>query len=275
MSHVQASDNLAAPATNGGTELAPILELVGIQKHFGGFHALKDVNLSVQAGSVTCIVGPSGSGKSTLLRSINMLETIDGGAIYFKGKMIGQEVVGKRRVSVSPRVARRQVLNFGMVFQGFNLFPNLTALENVMVAPRLVHRTNRAKAQARASELLCKVGLGDKENNYPSELSGGQKQRVAIARALAMDPEILLFDEPTSALDPELVGEVLSVMKALAEQGSTMIIVTHEMKFAQDVADEVIMMAEGQIIEQGPAATIFAHPHTERARAFFSSISHS
>ncbi len=272
MNHARATPE-ATRQEIGSTVQHPILELVGIQKHFGGFHALKNVNLAVQAGSVTCIVGPSGSGKSTLLRSINMLETIDGGAIYFKGEMMGQEVVGRRRVPVAPRVARRQVLNFGMVFQGFNLFPNLTALENVTEAPRLVRGTSRRRARERASELLCKVGLKDKESNYPSELSGGQKQRVAIARALAMDPEILLFDEPTSALDPELVGEVLAVMKSLAEQGSTMIIVTHEMKFAQDVADEIIMMADGQIIERGPASTIFTNPHTDRARAFFSLIS--
>ncbi|MDQ0093052.1 amino acid ABC transporter ATP-binding protein [Paeniglutamicibacter psychrophenolicus] len=268
--------NQAQVATRIPTEETlqrPILELVGIQKHFGSFHALKDVNLSVQAGSVTCIVGPSGSGKSTLLRSINMLEAIDGGAIYFKGEMIGQEVVRRRRVPVSARKARQQVLNFGMVFQGFNLFPNLTAQENVMVGPRLVRGTDKRQAAERAALLLDSVGLKNKGANYPSELSGGQKQRVAIARALAMDPEILLFDEPTSALDPELVGEVLAVMKELAERGSTMIIVTHEMKFARDVADEVIMMADGQIVERGLASTIFTNPRTERARSFFSSIS--
>ena len=269
MTHVQVATRTSAE----GMSQQPILELVGIQKHFGAFHALKDVNLSVQAGSVTCIVGPSGSGKSTLLRCVNMLETIDSGAIYFKGEMMGQEVVGRRRVPVSARKARQQVLNFGMVFQGFNLFPNLTAQENVMVAPQLVRGTNKRQIAERASCLLESVGLKSKESNYPSELSGGQKQRVAIARALAMDPEILLFDEPTSALDPELVGEVLAVMKELAERGSTMIIVTHEMKFARDVADEVIMMADGQIVEKGLASTIFTNPQTERARSFFSAIS--
>lgn len=251
----------------------PILELVGVQKNYGAFQALKNVDLDIMPGSVTCIVGPSGSGKSTLLRSINMLESIDGGAIYFKGTMIGQQVQGNHRTSSSARVARQQILNFGMVFQNFNLFPNLTAVENVMVAPRTVRRMNAKAAEKRASELLFSVGLVDKKNNYPSELSGGQQQRVAIARALAMEPEILLFDEPTSALDPELVGEVLAVMKSLAERGSTMIVVTHEMKFARDVADEVIMMAEGQIIEKGPADRIFTHPKTDRARSFFSSIS--
>lgn len=251
---------------------SPILELISVQKSFGDFQALQEINLEILPGSVTCIVGPSGSGKSTLLRCINMLESISGGAIFFEGEMIGQVVTGQRRSVASPKVARKQILNFGMVFQSFNLFPNLTALENVMIAPRVVGGKKRKAAEAQAIELLAKVGLADKTGNYPSELSGGQQQRVAIARALAMEPEILLFDEPTSALDPELVGEVLAVMKSLALQGSTMIIVTHEMKFARDVADEVIMMADGCIIEKGPADRLFTAPTTERARAFFSSI---
>ena len=250
----------------------PILQLISVQKNYGDFQALQDINLEILPGSVTCIVGPSGSGKSTLLRSINMLESISGGAIFFKGEMIGQAVHGNRRTPATPKIARKQILNFGMVFQSFNLFPNLTALENVMIAPRAVRRLNRKAAEEQATALLSSVGLADKTGNYPSELSGGQQQRVAIARALAMEPEILLFDEPTSALDPELVGEVLAVMKSLAEQGSTMIIVTHEMKFARDVADEVIMMADGRIIEKGPADQIFTAPTTERARTFFSSI---
>lgn len=251
---------------------SPILELVGIDKHFGSFHALKSVDLDIAAGSVTCIVGPSGSGKSTLLRTINMLESIDGGAIFFKGEMIGQVVRGNHRTPVSAKISRRQTLNFGMVFQNFNLFPNCTALENVMLAPVAVRRTSRKAAEADAMELLARVGLADKSANYPNELSGGQQQRVAIARALAMNPDVLLFDEPTSALDPELVGEVLAVIKSLADQGSTMIIVTHEMKFAQDVADEIVMMADGQIIERGTVSQVLNNPETDRARAFFSSV---
>jgi polar amino acid transport system ATP-binding protein len=251
---------------------APILELIGIEKKFGSFTALKGVDLEVQAGSVICIVGPSGSGKSTLLRSINALEEIDGGAIFFKGQMLGQTVRGENRIQVSPKTARQQKLIFGMVFQGFNLFPNCTALENVTLAPISVRGIRPDVAREEASVLLERVGLGSKKNHYPNELSGGQQQRVAIARALAMKPEILLFDEPTSALDPELVGEVLAVMKLLAEQGCTMLIVTHEMSFARDVADELVVMADGEIIERGAPEKVMHHPSHPRAREFFSSI---
>jgi polar amino acid transport system ATP-binding protein len=250
----------------------PILELVGVKKLFGSFEALRGVDLTIREGTVTCIVGPSGSGKSTLLRTINMLESIQAGGIFFKGQLIGEEVRKGYRVPVKPRTAREQVLNFGMVFQAFNLFPNLTTLENVMLAPRTVRGLSREEAQRLALDHLIRVGLADKRNNYPNELSGGQQQRVAIARALAMKPEVMLFDEPTSALDPELVAEVLEVMRSLAEEGTTMVIVTHEMNFARDIADEVVMMADGQIIEQGPPQQVLLNPQTERARAFFSSI---
>jgi polar amino acid transport system ATP-binding protein len=259
----------AAQATQ---PIRPILELVNVTKKYGDFCALDRVNFTAAPGSVTCIVGPSGSGKSTMLRTMNMLETIDGGAIYFHGEMIGHTVHGHHRYPVSDTVARKQRLNFGMVFQNFNLFPNYTALENVTLAPISVRGRSKAEAVAAGEELLGKVGLAEKRNNYPSELSGGQQQRVAIARALAMEPEILLFDEPTSALDPELVGEVLSVMQRLAQTGRTMVIVTHEMGFAQDVADEVIFMDAGRIIEQGPPRELFQNPKTDRAKKFFASV---
>lgn len=250
----------------------PILELVGITKKFGSFVALQGVDLEIAPGTVTCIVGPSGSGKSTLLRTINGLEEIDGGAVFFKGGMIGQTVRGQYRVPVSSKQARLQKLNFGMVFQTFNLFPNLTVMENVTLAPVSVRGNSRKSARAAALDLLKRVGLEHKKDRYPNELSGGQQQRVAIARALAMEPEIMLFDEPTSALDPELVGEVLAVIRSLAEQGSTMLIVTHEMAFAQDVADEVVMMADGEIIERGSPRDVVHNSSHQRARDFFSSV---
>jgi len=251
---------------------APLLELVNVCKDFGEFRALTDVNLQINAGSVTCVVGPSGSGKSTMLRTINMLETIDTGAIFFDGELIGQRIEGQRRRPLSKAGVRKQTLNFGMVFQSFNLFPNYTALENITLAPKTVRRRSKEQATRLGEEALDKVGLADKRNNYPNELSGGQQQRVAIARALAMEPRLLLFDEPTSALDPELVGEVLAVMRDLATQGSTMLIVTHEMKFAEDVADEVVMMDAGQIIERGDPAAVLHRPQSERAQKFFSSV---
>jgi polar amino acid transport system ATP-binding protein len=218
---------------------------------------------------VTCVVGPSGSGKSTLLRAINLLESIDSGAIFHDGRMIGHTVVGEHRVRVRGREARSQVLRFGMVFQSFNLFSNMTAIENVMLAPRRVRSHSRTRARALARRCLDEVGLADKYASYPSQLSGGQQQRVAIARTLAMEPDILLFDEPTSALDPELVGEVLAVMRGIAETGRTMIIVTHEMSFAREVADRLVMMADGEIIEDGRPDEILFRPATARARQFF------
>ncbi|TRW45799.1 amino acid ABC transporter ATP-binding protein [Georgenia yuyongxinii] len=251
----------------------PILELVKVEKFFGSFQALHGVSLEIPAGTVTCIVGPSGSGKSTLLRTINMLEPIQGGAIFFKGELCGEEVRNGYRVPVSAAKAREQVLNFGMVFQSFNLFPNMTALENVTLAPRTVRGLSREAAERAAIEHLSRVGLADKRNNYPNELSGGQQQRVAIARALAMQPEVMLFDEPTSALDPELVAEVLEVIRSLANDGTTMVIVTHEMNLASEIADQLVVMADGRIIEQGHPRDVLSHPATERGRAFFAAIS--
>ncbi|MCO4276010.1 amino acid ABC transporter ATP-binding protein [Pseudarthrobacter sp. HLT3-5] len=249
-----------------------MLQLVGVSKHFGELRAVDDVSLNINAGSVTCLVGPSGSGKSTLLRTVNMMEAIDGGAIFFEGRMIGHEVRKGHRVPVSKRVARKQTLNFGMVFQHFNLFPHYTALENVTIAPMIVKGVKKEAAKEIGRRVLQQVGLGNRMDHYPSELSGGQQQRVAIARALAMEPKVLLFDEPTSALDPELVSEVLTVMRGLADLGSTMMIVTHEMRFAEDVADEVIMMDAGRIIERGAPKTVLHSPSTPRAKKFFASV---
>ncbi|MFD2420271.1 amino acid ABC transporter ATP-binding protein [Amycolatopsis pigmentata] len=254
------------------TTTPPLLQLVKVGKSFGRFRALHEVDLDVAAGSVTCIVGPSGSGKSTLLRTVNMLEPIDEGAILFEGTMIGHRMRKNHRVPVAKSVARRQTLHFGMVFQNFNLFPNHTALDNVAIAPRLVRKLSKDAARATATRALEQVGLGDRTGHYPSELSGGQQQRVAIARALAMEPRLLLFDEPTSALDPELVGEVLGVMRELAATGSTMLVVTHELRFAADVADQVVMMDGGRIVEAGAPAEILADARTERARKFFASV---
>ncbi|MBO0982142.1 amino acid ABC transporter ATP-binding protein [Microbacterium sp. SD291] len=249
-----------------------MLQLVNVSKHFGDLKAVDHVSLDIYPGTVTCIVGPSGSGKSTLLRTVNSMETIDGGAIFLKGQMIGHEVRRGHRVPVSGALARRQTLNFGMVFQHFNLFPNYTAIENVAIGPTLVGKASKKAATAAGLQYLEQVGLADRADHYPSELSGGQQQRVAIARALAMEPQILLFDEPTSALDPELVSEVLAVMRGLAANGSTMLVVTHEMRFAEEVGDEVIMMDAGRVIERGTPRSLLHNPTTDRAKKFFSSV---
>ncbi|WP_278249389.1 amino acid ABC transporter ATP-binding protein [Microbacterium sp. SD291] len=258
--------------SNTTSEEAPLLQLVNVSKHFGDLKAVDHVSLDIYPGTVTCIVGPSGSGKSTLLRTVNSMETIDGGAIFLKGQMIGHEVRRGHRVPVSGALARRQTLNFGMVFQHFNLFPNYTAIENVAIGPTLVGKASKKAATAAGLQYLEQVGLADRADHYPSELSGGQQQRVAIARALAMEPQILLFDEPTSALDPELVSEVLAVMRGLAANGSTMLVVTHEMRFAEEVGDEVIMMDAGRVIERGTPRSLLHNPTTDRAKKFFSSV---
>ena len=250
----------------------PLLELVNVRKRFGDFEALRGVSLALTPGSVTCLVGPSGSGKSTLLRTINQLERIDGGAIFLRGEMLGFRVHGDRRVRLSRRRIRRQATQFGMVFQSFNLIPQLTAAENVELGPVQVLGLDRATAATQARDLLARVGLADRVNHYPSELSGGQQQRVAIARALAMRPTVLLFDEPTSALDAELVAEVLEVIGELARAGMTMLIVTHELAFARTVADEIVMMDGGEIVEVGPPERVVLSPSTERARRFFTSV---
>ncbi|HXT34116.1 MAG TPA: amino acid ABC transporter ATP-binding protein [Chloroflexota bacterium] len=248
------------------------LEVSHLQKWFGAHHVLRDVSLAVQRRQVICIVGPSGSGKSTLLRCINHLEPIQEGAIRLGGQLIGYT---ERRGRVIPKRDREVAADrrkIGMVFQRFNLFPHLTALGNVTVAPIRVARQPKLVAEETARTLLDRVGLGDSHWKYPYQLSGGQQQRVAIARALAMEPTVMLFDEATSALDPEMIGEVLDVMKKLALDGMTMLVVTHEMGFAREVADHMVMMDAGQIVEEAPAAAFFDHPESERTRAFLSKI---
>ena len=236
----------------------PVLAYRNVRKLFGSFIALAGVSMEVEKGQVVCLIGPSGSGKSTLLRCTNGLETIDGGEILLDGVTLPRDERGLREM-------RRRM---GMVFQSFELFPHKTALDNVAIGPKSVLRMSVEAARRRAASLLDKVGLADKMASYPANLSGGQQQRVAIARALAMDPEAMLFDEPTSALDPETIGEVLNVMKRLAEEGMTMIVVTHEMSFARRVADRVVVFERGAIIEQGPPAQIFDAPLVERTREF-------
>ena len=243
-----------------------------IDVSFGSLHVLKGVNLEVKPQEVVCIIGPSGSGKSTLLRSLIHLEHIDNGIIEIEGKEIAHKENKSSKLHISTKERRKRLLNVGMVFQKFNLFPHMTALENTMVSPMNVLGKSKEEARAKGSELLNAVGLGDKLDAYPNKLSGGQQQRVAIARALAMDPKIMLFDEPTSALDPELVGEVLSVMKKLAESGMTMIVVTHEMGFAREVADRVLFMDGGNIVEEGTPEEIFNAPKSDRLKQFLKAV---
>jgi polar amino acid transport system ATP-binding protein len=245
-----------------GDASVPVLAYRRVSKRFGDFTALAGVSAEVRKGEVVCLIGPSGSGKSTLLRCTNGLELIDEGEIALDGKALPRDWHGMRRV--------RQ--RMGMVFQNFELFPHKTVLANVTVGPMTVLRMPRKAAEQRALDLLKKVGLADKAASYPSQLSGGQQQRVAIARALAMEPEVMLFDEPTSALDPETIGEVLNVMAQLAREGMTMVVVTHEMTFARRVADWVIVMDRGAIIEQGPSTQIFDAPTVERTRDFLSHL---
>ena len=239
-----------------------VLDYRDVRKQYGTFVALDGVSMAVRKGEVVCLIGPSGSGKSTLLRCTNGLETIEGGEIRLDGEILPRDPNGIRRV--------RQ--RMGMVFQNFELFPHKTALANVAVGPMTVLRLPRGEANARATAMLDKVGLSDKAASYPANLSGGQQQRVAIARALAMEPEVMLFDEPTSALDPETIGEVLNVMKRLAEEGMTMVVVTHEMTFARRVADRVVVFERGRIIEEGPPEQIFDAPLVERTRDFLSHL---
>ncbi|MCG0238124.1 MAG: amino acid ABC transporter ATP-binding protein [Firmicutes bacterium] len=249
-----------------------MIRLEGVRKRFGKLEVLRGIDLQVWPGEVVCIIGPSGSGKSTLLRCINYLEKVTAGRVYVDGQLVGKREVGGRLVDMSERELDRMRAQIGMVFQRFNLFPHLTALENVTLAPIQVKKMPRAEAEARGMELLRKVGLADKAHEYPARLSGGQQQRVAIARALAMEPKAMLFDEPTSALDPELVGEVLAVMKDLAREGMTMVVVTHEMGFAREVADRVIFMDGGMILEEGPPAAVMSAPRHPRTREFLSKV---
>ena len=241
-------------------------------KSFGELEVLKDVNIEVDVGEVVVIIGPSGAGKSTLLRSLNTLEQITSGKIFIEDKLFIHRENNKTLDKMDNAAFKALLLEMGMVFQRFNLFPNKTVLGNVTLAPMQVRKKSREDAEAVAKRLIERVGLSDKLDVYPSKLSGGQQQRVAIARALAMEPKIMLFDEPTSALDPELVGEVLNVMKDLARSGMTMLVVTHEMGFAREVADKVIFMADGQVLETGTPEEIFSSPKTEKAKQFLASI---
>jgi len=243
-----------------------------VSKSFGSNQVLKSISLSVRPGEVLCIIGPSGSGKSTFLRCINHLERVDAGRLSVDGQVVGYRQHGDKLYELKPKEASRQRREIGMVFQRFNLFPHMTALENIIEAPIRVKGLPKARAVERANELLVRVGLADKGDHYPSQLSGGQQQRVAIARALAMDPKLMLFDEPTSALDPELVGEVLDVMKGLAASGMTMVVVTHEMGFAREVADELVFMDGGVVVESGDPREVLSNPQHQRTQAFLSKV---
>ena len=249
-----------------------ILKTEHLYKSFGTLEVLKDVNLSVKKGEVICIIGPSGAGKSTYLRSLNQLEKITSGKVFIKDELFLYREHNRTIHRAEPEAQKAMLLEMGMVFQRFNLFPHKTVLENVMIAQVLVRKKSQEAAKKLAVEIIERVGLSDKLDVYPSKLSGGQQQRVAIARALAMEPEIMLFDEPTSALDPELVGEVLGVMKGLAKQGMTMLCVTHEMGFAREVADRVAFMADGMILEEGTPKELFDHPTNEKAINFLRSV---
>ncbi|HIW28543.1 MAG TPA: amino acid ABC transporter ATP-binding protein [Candidatus Luteococcus avicola] len=246
---------------------------LNVHKSFGDLEVLKGIDLDVHRGEVVCLLGPSGSGKTTFLRLINQMETLTGGRIWVDGELIGIEERDGELYRRTDADIARQRSTLGMVFQKFNLFPHKTVLENVTEAPIVVKKLARADAERRARELLAQVGLDDKESAYPSQLSGGQQQRVAIARALAMDPAIMLFDEPTSALDPELVGEVLAVMRDLAAKGMTMVVVTHEMGFAREVADRVVFMDGGVVVEQGSPDEVLSNPKQERTKAFLARVS--
>jgi ABC-type polar amino acid transport system ATPase subunit len=250
----------------------PMVLAEKVSKNFGTNKVLRGISLEVDPGEVLCIVGPSGSGKSTFLRCINHLERVDGGRLSVDGQLVGYRQKGEKLYELKLKEAAFQRQEIGMVFQRFNLFPHLTAVENIILAPMRVKGLSKAKATARAMELLERVGLGDKGDAYPAHLSGGQQQRVAIARALAMDPKLMLFDEPTSALDPELVGEVLDVMKELAKSGMTMIVVTHEMGFAREVADTLVFMDDGVVVEAGPPRQILSDPQHDRTKAFLSKV---
>ncbi|HEX2946688.1 MAG TPA: ectoine/hydroxyectoine ABC transporter ATP-binding protein EhuA [Clostridia bacterium] len=249
-----------------------MVKVENVCKSFGSLQVLKNINLEVNKGEVVCIIGPSGSGKSTLLRCLNHLERITSGRVYIEGELMDEREAGKDQLKVSQKKISELCTELGMVFQRFNLFPHMTVQQNVMEAPITVRKVPKEEAAVEAIKLLEKVGLADKRNEYPSRLSGGQQQRVAIARALAMKPKIMLFDEPTSALDPELVGEVLEVMKDLAKEGMTMLVVTHEMGFAREVGNRVIFMDNGEIKEEGTPEEIFTNPKSERTRSFLQKV---
>lgn len=249
-----------------------IIKVEHLYKSFGSLEVLKDCNLEVEEGEVVCIIGPSGGGKSTFLRSLNHLETITSGKIWIDGNLIDDRTHEHNHARISKKETEAVLLELGMCFQRFNLFPHLTVLQNVMLAPVDIRKMPKEEARNLAEDLIARVGLSDKLDEYPSRLSGGQQQRVAIARALAMKPRIMLFDEPTSALDPELVGEVLQVMKDLAKSGMTMLVVTHEIGFAREVADKVVFMYGGTMLETGSPDKIFNSPDNERTAAFLSAV---
>jgi polar amino acid transport system ATP-binding protein len=250
----------------------PMVKAEGVHKRFGRLEVLTGVSMEVQPGEVVCMLGPSGSGKSTFLRCINHLEKIDGGRLSVDGELVGYRQEGDKIYELRDAEVCRERSEIGMVFQRFNLFGHMTAMENVIEAPIRVKKVKKNEAVGRAKELLERVGLADKLDSYPAQLSGGQQQRVAIARALAMEPKLMLFDEPTSALDPELVGDVLDVMRQLAKDGMTMIVVTHEMGFAREAADRLVMMCDGAIIEEGSPEHFFTRPENERTKQFLSKI---
>ncbi len=258
----------SSPATG----IKPLVEIQGVHKFFGEHHVLKGIDMTVKPGEVSVIIGPSGSGKSTLLRCINLLETISAGRISVHDELIGFREVNGKLHDLSTKAIAAQRREIGMVFQRFNLFPHKTALANVIEAPTQVKKQSKAAARLKALELLDMVGLSDRANFYPAQLSGGQQQRVAIARALAMEPELMLFDEPTSALDPELVGDVLEVMKDLAKSGMTMIVVTHEIGFAREVGDTLTFMDAGAVVESGNPRDIIANPQHSRTKEFLSRV---
>jgi polar amino acid transport system ATP-binding protein len=243
-----------------------------VHKHFGRVNVLKGIDLEVEPQEVMCIVGPSGSGKSTFLRCINHLEKLDAGKLYVNGHLVGYRQKGDKLYELREKEVAQQRREIGMVFQRFNLFPHMTARENVMEAPLRVRREGKSVVRERADKLLDRVGLSAKKDSYPSQLSGGQQQRVAIARALAMEPKLMLFDEPTSALDPELVGEVLDVMKQLAQDGMTMVVVTHEMGFAREVGDALVFMDDGVVVESGSPRDVLTNPQHDRTKSFLSKV---
>ncbi len=254
------------------TARLPMIVADRVCKNFGALQVLKGITLEVGRGEVLCLIGPSGSGKSTFLRCINHLEQVNAGRLYVDGELVGYRQKGDKLYELHPRDAAKQRRDIGMVFQHFNLFPHRTALENIVEAPTQVKKVKKADAIVKAKELLDRVGMADKANAYPAQLSGGQQQRVAIARALAMDPKLMLFDEPTSALDPELVGEVLQVMRELAADGMTMVVVTHEMGFAREVADQLVFMDAGVVVESGVPRELLADPKHERTKSFLSRL---
>ncbi|WP_426573237.1 amino acid ABC transporter ATP-binding protein [Aquihabitans sp. McL0605] len=262
------STPIAAPATSG----QPMVKAEAVHKWFGALQVLRGIDLEVAPREVMCLIGPSGSGKSTFLRCINHLEKVDAGRLSVDGELVGYREHGDKLHELADREVAKARRDIGMVFQRFNLFPHMTALGNVMEAPLKVRKEPKAEVRARAEQLLERVGLSDKMLSYPTQLSGGQQQRVAIARALAMKPKLMLFDEPTSALDPELVGEVLEVMRGLAEDGMTMIVVTHEMGFARRVADHVVFMDGGVVCEHGAPADVLANPSTARLQQFLEQV---